>query len=83
MSASDNFSPSAVAGVMVAPPDSRVELAASIGWAADAQAGRRRLGGRRLEGDRADVVIAIGTADDPRAADPPQRRTVGRLAMDR
>jgi hypothetical protein len=28
----DNFSPSVVAGVLVAPPDTRVELAASVGW---------------------------------------------------
>jgi hypothetical protein len=28
----DNFSPSVVAGVLVAPPETRVELAASVGW---------------------------------------------------
>lgn len=35
-SGTDDFSPSAIAGVFVAPPDTRVELAASIGWAATA-----------------------------------------------
>src|SRR5258706_5020882 len=33
MDADDPLSPSAVAGVLVAPPDTRVELAASIAWA--------------------------------------------------
>ena len=33
LSGTDGFSPSAIAGVFVAPPDTRVELAASIGWA--------------------------------------------------
>ena len=33
MEADDPLSPSAVAGVLVAPPDTRIELAASIAWA--------------------------------------------------
>jgi len=33
MTGTDWFSPSVVAGVFVAPPDTRVELAASVGWA--------------------------------------------------
>jgi hypothetical protein len=32
MTGVDDFSPSAVAGVFVAPPDTRVEFAASVGW---------------------------------------------------
>ena len=32
----DWFSPSAVAGVLIAPPDTHVELAGSIGWTSDA-----------------------------------------------
>ncbi|HEY1812420.1 MAG TPA: hypothetical protein VGG74_08755 [Kofleriaceae bacterium] len=32
MTGTDDFSPSAVAGVLVAPPDTRVELAASVAW---------------------------------------------------
>jgi hypothetical protein len=32
MSATDSFTPSAVAGVLVAPEDSRIELAGSLGW---------------------------------------------------
>jgi len=32
----DWFSPSAVAGVLIAPPDEHVELAASVGWTSDA-----------------------------------------------
>jgi len=38
MSADDPFSPSVVAGVLVAPPDTRIELAASIAWARAAHA---------------------------------------------
>jgi hypothetical protein len=38
LDAIDNFVPSAVAGVLVAPADSRVELAASLGWSAPARA---------------------------------------------
>ncbi len=38
LDAVDNFVPSAVAGVLVAPADSRVELAASVGWSAPARA---------------------------------------------
>jgi len=34
----DNFIPSAVAGVLVAPADSRVELALSLGWSAPVRA---------------------------------------------
>ncbi len=33
ISSEDSLSPSAVAGVLVAPPDTHLELAASIGWA--------------------------------------------------
>ncbi|MDB4959033.1 MAG: hypothetical protein JWO36_6602 [Myxococcales bacterium] len=47
MTADDTFSPSAVAGVLIAPPDTRVELAASIAWARTAH----------VQGD----VAAIGT----------------------
>jgi hypothetical protein len=36
ITAEDSLSPSAVAGILVAPADSRVELAASLGWAATA-----------------------------------------------
>jgi hypothetical protein len=36
ISAEDSLSPSAVAGVLVAPPDTHLELAASIGWEAAA-----------------------------------------------
>src|SRR5205807_310841 len=32
LAADDNFSPSAVAGVLVAPPDTHVELAASVAY---------------------------------------------------
>jgi hypothetical protein len=39
MSATDNFSPSAVAGVLVAPEDSRIELALSVTWNAPARVG--------------------------------------------
>jgi len=35
LDAVDWVSPSAVAGVLVAPPDTRVELAASVGWMSD------------------------------------------------
>jgi hypothetical protein len=38
MTGTDSFAPSAVAGVLVAPADSRVELAASVGWLAPARA---------------------------------------------
>jgi len=37
LSADAPFSPSAVAGVLIAPPDTRLELAASIAWAAIAR----------------------------------------------
>ena len=36
MDAEDSLSPSAVAGVLVAPPDTHLELAASVGWEATA-----------------------------------------------
>jgi hypothetical protein len=36
MDAEDSLTPSAVAGVLVAPPDTHLELAASIGWEATA-----------------------------------------------
>jgi len=36
ISAEDSLSPSAVAGVLLAPPDTHLELAASVGWAATA-----------------------------------------------
>jgi len=36
LTAEDTLSPSAVAGILVAPADTRVELAASVGWAATA-----------------------------------------------
>lgn len=48
MSAVDAFAPSAVAGVLVAPADSRVELGMSVSWSARA----------RLDGD----IAASGTA---------------------
>jgi len=38
MTAADPFSPGVVAGVLVAPPDTRLELGASIGWARAAHA---------------------------------------------
>lgn len=38
LAGTDAFVPSAVAGVLVAPADSRVELAASVGWSAPAHA---------------------------------------------
>ncbi len=38
LAGTDTFVPSAVAGVLVAPADSRVELAASVGWSAPARA---------------------------------------------
>ena len=37
-SAEDNFQPGATAGVLVAPEDSRIELAASVGWTAPSRA---------------------------------------------
>ncbi len=37
LDSTDSFVPSAVAGVLVAPADSRVELAASVGWSAPAR----------------------------------------------
>jgi hypothetical protein len=49
MTGNDWFSPSAVAGVFVAPPETRVELAASVGWARTAH----------VDGS----VIAIGSTD--------------------
>ena len=52
MSATDDFSPSAVAGVMIAPPDSHVELGASIGWAAAAH----------VSGDVSAVGVSKATA---------------------
>lgn len=38
MTAEDAFAPSAVAGILIAPPETRIELAASIGWAMTAHA---------------------------------------------
>jgi|HubBroStandDraft_6_1064221.scaffolds.fasta_scaffold178249_2 hypothetical protein len=49
MTGVDDFSPSAVAGVLVAPPDTRVELAASIAWARTAH----------VDGP----VVAVGSTD--------------------
>jgi hypothetical protein len=37
MSATDNFAPNAVAGILIAPEDSRVELALSLAWNAPAR----------------------------------------------
>lgn len=47
LAATDAFTPSAVAGVLVAPTDTRIELAASVAWSAPA----------RTDGD----LAAIGT----------------------
>jgi hypothetical protein len=49
MTGTDDFSPSAVAGVLVAPPDTRVELAASVSWARTAH----------VDGP----VVAVGSTD--------------------
>ena len=54
--AADNFVPSAVAGVLVAPPGTRVELAASIGYSANAFVHGNAL----ATGNAPDVVVQPG-----------------------
>ena len=56
ISAEDSLSPSAVAGVLVAPPDTHLELAASFSWEATAHVagdvGALAAGSRNARADR-------------------------------
>lgn len=62
----DWFSPGAVAGVLAAPPDTRVELAASVAWTADAHvtgdAGANRWADDPMMAPGVTVQSAAGTA---------------------
>jgi hypothetical protein len=59
--AADNFVPSAVAGVLVAPADSRIELALSLGWSAPVRA-RGDVGGFGTAGTTAVVLSSDASA---------------------
>jgi hypothetical protein len=63
----DWFAPGAVAGVLVAPPDTRVELAASVAWTADVHAtgdvAANRWAADGLAGPGVTVQSATGSAD--------------------
>jgi hypothetical protein len=59
MDASDNFAPSAVAGVLVAPEDSRIELGASLTWNAPA----RVSGSLRSTGETPDRKVEVADQD--------------------
>ncbi|HEY5920460.1 MAG TPA: outer membrane protein transport protein, partial [Kofleriaceae bacterium] len=62
MSATDNFVPSAVAGVLIAPEDSRIELAASVTWNAPA-----RVTGDIVSTNEADQQLALPSVEDATA----------------
>ncbi len=80
LSAEDSLSPSAVAGVLVAPPDTHLELAASIGWARTAHvAGTVEAAGTGT-GARAQLAAPSAALD---LAEPVTVRTGVRWLADR